>query len=177
MKYSITFFTLEMDYIYLKNNAYKYAHLSKSGTFVQNNNEIIPLEFPESGIFYLYKEDDNIDFLSLAANSSSASITLADGGSQTLFDQSAVNLIYTIDVTPIANIVDNYIQSKIASVTVTTSVNGIENSETRTFASPKTFMQFFGKLEDKSTDKITISATNCSVTGNVKFVYDKLYDN
>lgn len=166
-----------MDYIYLKNNAYKYAHLSKSGTFVQNNNEIIPLEFPESGIFYLYKEDDNIDFLSLAANSSSASITLADDGSQTLFDQSAVNLIYIIEVTPIANIVDNYIQSKTASVTVTTTVNGAESSETRTFASPKTFMQFFGKLEDKSTNKIIISATNCSVTGNVKFVYDKLYDN
>lgn len=166
-----------MDYIYLKNNAYKYAHLSKSGTFVQNNNEIIPLEFPESGIFYLYKEDDKINVLSFSANSSSASITLTDSVSQTLFDQSAVNLIYAIDVTPIANVVDNYIQSKTASVTVTTTANGTESSETRTFTSPKTFMQFFGKIEDKSTDKITISATNCSVTGNVKFVYDKLYDN
>lgn len=166
-----------MDYIYLKNNAYKYAHLSKSGTFVQNNNEIIPLEFPESGIFYLYKEDNKINLLSLAANSSSASITLTDGVSQTLFDQSAVNLIYTINVTPIANVVDNYIQSKTASVTVTTTANGTESSETRTFASPKTCMQFFGRIEDKSTDKITISATNCSVTGNAKFVYDKLYDN
>lgn len=165
-----------MDYIYLKNNAYKYAHLSKAGAFVQNNNEVIPLEFPESGIYYLYKEDDKIDLLSLAANSSSAFISLADGGSQTLFDQSAINLIYTIDVTPTANIVDNYLQSKIASVTVTTTVDGTASSETRTFTSPKTFMQFFGKIEDKSTNNITISATNCSATGNVKFIYDKLYD-
>lgn len=144
---------------------------------MQNNNEVIPLEFPESGIYYLYKEDDKIDLLSLAANSSSASITLADGHSQTLFDQSAINLIYTIEVTPTANIVDNYLQSKIASVTVITkTLNGTENSETRTFTSPKTFMQFFGKIEDKSTNKIIISATNCSATGNVKFIYDKLYD-
>ena len=53
-KYNDYFFTLEMDYIYLKNNAYKYAHLSKSGTFIQNNDEIVPMEFPESGIFSIF---------------------------------------------------------------------------------------------------------------------------
>lgn len=166
-----------MDYTYLKNNTFKYAHLSKSGTFVQNNNEVVSMEFPESGIFYLYKENDKVDFLSLAANSSSASITVADGGSQTLFDQSSVNLIYMIDVVPTANIVDNYLQNKKASVTVTTVVNGIGSTKTRPFTSPTTFMQFYGKLEDKSTNKITISTLNCTVTGRVKFVYDKLYDN
>lgn len=164
-----------MDYMYLRNNAFKYAHLSKAGTFVQNNNEVVPLEFPEAGTYYLYKENNNVNLLSLAANSSSSVISVADGGSQTLFDQSSINLIYTINVVATQDIVDNYNQSKTASIVLTTTVDGTASTDTRTFASPTTLMQFFGKLEGKSTNKIVISAENCTIkSGDAHFVHDKL---
>lgn len=166
-----------MDYTYLKNNTFKYAHLSKPGTFVQNNGEVVPLEFPGAGTYYLFKENNQVNLLSLAANSSSASFTIADGKSQTLFNASAVNLIYTIDVVGNANIIDNYNAGKVASITVTTTVDGTAKTDTRNFYSPQTVMQFFNKLEGKTTDKVEISCANCSITGSVKFTYDQIVPN
>lgn len=166
-----------MDYTYLKNNTFKYAHLSKAGTFVQNNGEVVPLEFPSAGTYYLFKENNKVNLLSLAANSSSTSFTVADGDSQTLFDASAVNLIYTIDVVADAKIVDNYIGSKTASVTVKTTVDGTTTSDTRNFYSPQTVMQFFNKLEGKTADKVEVSCANCSMTGSAKFTYDQIVPN
>ena len=164
-----------MDYTYLKNNRYHYAHLSKAGTFVQDNGKVIPLEFPGAGTYYLFKENNQVNLLSLAANSSSSSFTLADGASKTLFDASAVNLIYTIDVVATADVVGNYNSSKTASITVTYTVNGTAKTDTRNFYSPQTVMQFFNKLEGKSTNKIDIKCTNCTLTsGSAKFIYDQI---
>lgn len=163
-----------MDYMYLRNNAFKYAHLSKAGTFVQNNNEVVPLEFPEAGTYYLYKENNNVNLLSLAANSSSSVISVADGASQTLFDQSSINLIYTINVIATQDIVDNYNQSKTASILLNASIDGEDDISEKKFAGPTTLIQFFGKLEDKHIDKIVISAENCTISGDAHFVHDKL---
>lgn len=156
-----------MDYTYLKNNAFHYAHLNQPGTFVNTGTTVQALAFDGPGTYYFYKENEDVNLLSLL--NIHESITISNAGK--IFTGERINAFYNIylDVHN-PDIVTNSTAQVILTVN-NSSTSAIWNN------TPDTPAHFSGKIPNKQQITMELDTLNCSVSGKLIITSDQFIPN
>lgn len=156
-----------MDFNYLQDNIFKYSHIENGGIFYQTTSNVGSLEFDGQGTYYIYKEDNNVNFLQHSKNQSYIDI-VADGE---LFNMECINLVYTAYV----NVHNTDIVAN-SNARVILTVNGTEYVKD-IYSTPKSTITFTNKIQNKQQNVISISSENCEISGQLVCTWDKLVPN